>query len=86
VGGTNRRARVSGAHARSGIPRSGSCDQDQTGENQAGEQTSAKRPLLSVAVRSPKLRQARATVAPGSLELGREGEGATANSMAGKGP
>jgi hypothetical protein len=42
-------------------------------------------PLLSAAVRSPELRLARARVAPGSLELGREGEGATANAMAGKG-
>jgi hypothetical protein len=39
-----------------------------------------------VAVRSPELRQARTTVAPGSPELGREEEGATANSMAGKRP
>jgi hypothetical protein len=37
-------------------------------------------------VRLLELRQARARVAPGSLELGREGEGATANSMAGKRP
>jgi hypothetical protein len=43
-------------------------------------------PLLSAAVRSPELRQARARVARGLLELGREGEGATANSMAGEGP
>jgi hypothetical protein len=43
-------------------------------------------PLLSAAVRSPELRQARAMLAPGSPELGREGEGAMANSMAGKGP
>jgi hypothetical protein len=43
-------------------------------------------PLLFTAVRSPELRQARARVAPGSPELGREGEGATTNSMAGKGP
>jgi hypothetical protein len=43
-------------------------------------------PLLSMAVRSPKLRQARARVALGLPELGREGEGTTANSMAGKRP
>jgi hypothetical protein len=43
-------------------------------------------PLLFMAVRSPELRRARARVAPGSPELGREGEGATANSMAGKKP
>jgi hypothetical protein len=41
-------------------------------------------PLLSAAVRSPELRQARARVAPGSPELGREGEGTTVNSMARK--
>ena len=38
------------------------------------------------AVRSPELRLARARVAPGSPELGREGENATTNSMAGKRP
>jgi hypothetical protein len=43
-------------------------------------------PLLSAAVRSPKLRQAQARVAPGSPKLGKEGEGAMANSMAGKRP
>jgi hypothetical protein len=42
--------------------------------------------LLSAAVRLPELRLARARVAPGSPELGREGEGAMANSMAGKRP
>jgi hypothetical protein len=43
-------------------------------------------PLLSAVVRSPELRQARARVALGSLELGRGEEGATANSMVGKRP
>jgi hypothetical protein len=43
-------------------------------------------PLLSTAVRSPELRLARARVAPGSPELGREGENAMANSMARKRP
>jgi hypothetical protein len=42
--------------------------------------------LFSAAVRSPELRLARARVAPGSPELGREGENTTANSMAGKRP
>jgi hypothetical protein len=57
------------------------------GGNQTGE-TGVREavPLLSVAVRSPELRQARARVAPGSPELGREEEGATANTMAGKRP
>jgi hypothetical protein len=40
--------------------------------------------LFSAAVRSPELRLARARVAPGSPELGREGEGATTNSMVGE--
>jgi hypothetical protein len=43
-------------------------------------------PLLSVAVKSPELRLAQARLAPGSPELGREEEGATMNSMAGKRP
>jgi hypothetical protein len=56
-----------------------------------GDQTGGNRrlraaPLLSAVVRSLELRLARARVAPGSPELGREGEGTTANSMAGKRP
>ena len=43
-------------------------------------------PLLSATVKSPELRQVRARVAPGSPELGRGEEGATASSMGGKGP
>jgi hypothetical protein len=43
-------------------------------------------PLLSAAVKSPELRQARARVAPGSPELGRGEESATANSMTRKRP
>jgi hypothetical protein len=39
--------------------------------------------LLSAVVRSLELRLARARVALGSPELGREGEGTTAKSMAG---
>jgi hypothetical protein len=42
--------------------------------------------LRSAAVKSPELGQARARVVPGSLGLGREGEIATANSVAGKRP
>ena len=41
-------------------------------------------PLLSAAVKSPELGQARARVVPGSPGLGREGENDTANSVAGK--
>jgi hypothetical protein len=43
-------------------------------------------PLLSVAVKSLELRQARARVASGSPELGGGEEGATANLVAGKRP
>jgi hypothetical protein len=42
--------------------------------------------FLSVVVGSLELRLAWARVAPGSPELGREGENATTNSMAGKRP
>jgi hypothetical protein len=68
--GANRRARALGARARSVI---------------GGERLHAAL-LFSAAVRSPELRLARARVAPGSPELGREGENAMANSMAGKRP
>jgi hypothetical protein len=73
--------------ARSDILRSGPCNQDRTEGIRPGR---GKRLwvalLLSTAVRMPELRQARARVAPGSPELGREGENATVNSMAGKRP
>jgi hypothetical protein len=60
-------------------------------ESDGGDQTREDGRLrvalfLSVAVGSPELRLARARVAPGSPELGREGENATTNSMAGKRP
>jgi hypothetical protein len=60
-------------------------------ESDGGDQTGGNRRLraaliLSAAVRSPELRRARARVAPGSPELGREEEDATTNSMAGKRP
>jgi hypothetical protein len=42
-------------------------------------------PLLSTVVRSPELRLARAKLAPGSPELDRGVEGATANSVGGRG-
>jgi hypothetical protein len=57
------------------------------GGNQTGEiDVRGAAPLLSMMVRSPELRQAQARVALGSPELGRGEEGATVNSMAGKGP
>jgi hypothetical protein len=60
-------------------------------ESDGGDQTEGVEwlraaPLLSTAVRSPELRLAQARVALGSPELGRDGEGATANSMVGKRP
>jgi hypothetical protein len=78
---------VSGVRAQSGIPRSGPFDLDQTERIGLRENRWLRAvPLLSAAVRSPELRLARARVASGSPELGREGEGATTNSMAGKRP
>jgi hypothetical protein len=53
--------------------------------DQGGERLRAAL-LLSVAVKSPELGHARARVVPGSPGLGREGENATANSVAGKRP
>jgi hypothetical protein len=60
-------------------------------ESNGGDQTRGDGRLwaalfLSAAVGSPGLRQARARGVPGSPELGREGENATVNSMAGKSP
>jgi hypothetical protein len=83
TGGTGRQ----GVQARSGIPRSGPCDQDRTGEIRPGEtDVREAAPLLSAAVKSLELRLAQARVALGSPELGRGEEGATANSIAGKRP
>jgi hypothetical protein len=64
------------------VMRSGSNGGDQTG----GVKRLRVALLLSAAVRSPELRLARARVALGSPGLGREGENATASSMAGKRP
>jgi hypothetical protein len=60
-------------------------------KSNGGDQTRGNRrlraaPLLSAAVRSLELRLARARVAPGSPEMGREEEGATTNSMAERRP
>ena len=70
--GADRRARAHGARARSGIPRSGPCDQDRTGEIRPGEGEELRAAPLLATVKSP--------------ELGREGENDMANSMAGKRP
>jgi hypothetical protein len=67
-------------------PRSKSFDQDRTGGSDRENRRLRVVSLLSVAVRSPELRRARARVASGSPELGRGEEGATANSMMGKRP
>jgi hypothetical protein len=68
-------------------PRSGSCDQDRTeGIRLGGSEQLRAAPLLSAAVKSPELGQARNRVAPGSLGLGREGEDDMANLVAGKRP
>jgi hypothetical protein len=82
--GTDRQARAQGARARSGILRSGSCDQDRTGEIRPGGERLWAAPLLLATVKSPELGRARARVVPGSLGLGREGENDTANSVVGK--
>ena len=83
--GADRRTRAQGARARSGIPRSGPCDQDRTGEIRSGEGERLRAaPLLPAAVKSPELGQARARGVLGSSELGREGKNDTANSVAGK--
>jgi hypothetical protein len=78
---------MQGACARSGIPRSGPCDQDRTGKIRpgGGERLWAA-PLLFVTVKSPELGRARARVVPGSPEWVREGEDDSANSMAGLWP
>jgi hypothetical protein len=68
-------------------PRSRSCDQDRTREIRPGRDEPLRAALLlSAVVRSLELRQARARVAPGSPGLGRAGEDATTNSVAGKKP
>jgi hypothetical protein len=84
--GADRRARTQGARARSGIPRSGPCDQDRTREIRPGGERLRAAPLLSAAVKSPELGRVRATAVPGSPELVREGEDDPTNSMAGLWP
>jgi hypothetical protein len=72
--------------ARSGIPRSGPCDQDQTGRSDQGGERLRAAPLLSAAVKSSELGWVRATAVPGSSDLVREGEDDSMNSMAGLWP
>jgi hypothetical protein len=86
--GADRRARGAGrACVREAVSaiwavRSRSDEGDQTG----GDEWLRAALLISAAARSPELRLARARVAPGSPGLGREGEDATTNSVAGKRP
>jgi hypothetical protein len=89
AGGADRRVRASGASARSGTrgpSRSIKIRRGGGGGSDQGNRWLRAVPLLSVAVRSPEFRLARARVAPGSPELGRGEEGATSNSVAGKRP
>jgi hypothetical protein len=81
--GGNRRLRACAKR----YPWSESFDLNRTeGIRPGGNRRLQAAPLLSAAVRSSELRLVRARVAPGSPELGREGESATTNSMAGKRP
>jgi hypothetical protein len=85
--GADRQARGAGRACAKRYPRSRPCDQDRTGEIRPGRDERLRAALLlSAAVRSLDLRQARARVAPGSPGLGREGENDTTNSVAGKWP
>jgi hypothetical protein len=85
--GADRRARGIGRACAKRYPRSGPCDQDRTGEIRPGRDEQLRVVLLlSAAVRSPEWRQACAREVSGSPGLGREGDNATTNSMAGKRP
>jgi hypothetical protein len=84
--GADKQARTQGTRARSGIPRSGPCDQDRTEETRPGGERLRAAPLLPAGVKSPELGRAHARVVLGSSGLGREGENATANSVVGKRP
>jgi hypothetical protein len=81
TGGSGRQARV-----REAVPAVRAVRSRSDGGSDRGNRRLWAAPLLSAVVRSPELRRARARVAPGSPELGRGEEGATANSMAGKRP
>jgi hypothetical protein len=85
--GADRRAKGAGRACAKRYPQSRSCDQDRMGEIRPGRDERLRAALLlSTEVRSPELRQARARVASGSQGLGREGEDAMMNSVAGKRP
>jgi hypothetical protein len=82
IGGPGRQARVREAVSRG----PGRAIKIERGKIRPGNRRLRAASLLSTAVRSPELRQARARVALGSPELDRGEEGATVNSMAGKRP
>jgi hypothetical protein len=85
--GADKRAKGVGRACAKWYPRSRPCDQDRAEGIRPREVNSCGAALLlSMAVKSSELRQARARVVPGSPGLGREGENATANSVAGKRP
>jgi hypothetical protein len=86
-GGDQRQAKGADCVSAKRYPRSGPFDLNRMEEIRPGGNRRLRAALLlSAAVRSLELRLARVRVAPGSPELGREGEGTTANSMAGKRP
>jgi hypothetical protein len=81
---TDRWVRTQGARAQSGIPCSGPCDLNRTGEIKAGGANWLQAaPLLLVAVRSPELGRARATAVPGLTWLAKNEEEDAANSLVG---
>jgi hypothetical protein len=82
TGGLGRHARLREAVSTIWVVRSRSDGGDQTGEDEWLRAVL----LFSAAVKSPELRLVRTRVAPGSPELGREGDNAMANLMAGKRP
>jgi hypothetical protein len=85
--GADRWARASGHACVKRYPWSKPFDLNRTkGIRPGGNRRLRAASLLSAAVRSSELRLARSRVASRSPELGREGEGTTTNSMAGKRP
>jgi hypothetical protein len=78
--------RRQGARARSGIPRSEPFNLNRTEGIRPGKQTAAGGAAPIRGGEVALVEAARARGVPGSPELGREEEGATTNSMVGKGP
>jgi hypothetical protein len=85
--GADLRDRASGMRARSGIRDFGHAIKiGRRGADRGGVEQRRATLFISAAVRSPELRQAGARGVPGSPGLGKEGETATTNLMAGKRP